>query len=393
MPDNPDEVFPEQKTESWFRVTDWLLRCKVTTGVRSRHFVIITVLFAVFTYVYYGILDSYHDIYVIIFFYPLIYAAVVYRTRGVVISGLVFLAIMLPHALVLAEDLILLARTLIFALFAFLVSGLGATLLNYLEQQMEAYREILALNDELNGYIKRLESAQQQLVQAAKLSALGQLSAAVAHELNNPLAGVLIYTKLLSSRLSGDSFDREKTLANLAKIEEAINYSSGIISSLLDFARQTKPALKPVRISEVIDRVISLAGHQARMNNIEIIVKKDSGLPSVSADSNQLQQVFLNLTVNAIQAMGHGGTLTIRTSLDENGWVAVSVEDTGCGITDENMENLFTPFFTTKEEVKGVGLGLSVSYGIIESHGGIIEVDSEPGKGSVFTVHLPPSRE
>ncbi len=389
----PDREHLPQREDSQLGVTNWLLRAKATTGIRSIHFWIILGLFAIFAYIYYGVLTAFHDIYVILFFYPLIYAAVIYRLRGVLISGLVFLAVLLPYALLISYDMPLLIRSLIFALFAFLISSLGATLLNYLEHQIEAYEEILSLNEELNGYIERLQSTQRQLIQAEKLSAIGQLAAAVAHELNNPLAGVLIYTKLLMKKIGDDSFDREETLANLLKIDTAVNQCSRIIRGLLDFARQSEPALKPVIISSVIDQVISLVGHQAVMKKVAVAREEAPALPPVLADFNQLQQVFINLAVNAIQATSEGGRLTIRSSLGEDGRVRVSFQDTGCGIPPENIDKIFTPFFTTKEEVKGVGLGLSVSYGIIERHGGKIEVQSEVGKGSTFTVYLPVYQE
>ena len=373
-------------------VTGRLLQAKARTVFRGPHFWIIAGLFIVFSYVYYGVLASFQDVYVIIFFYPLIYAAIVYRVRGVVISGLVFLGILLPQALIFAQDPLSLMRTLIFALFAFLVSGLGATLLNYLEHQVEAYQEILSLNSELNSYIERLQKTQQQLIQAAKLSSIGQLSAAVAHELNNPLAGVLVYTRLMKDKLAKDSFDKEQMQKSLIKIESAIDYCTGIIRGLLDFARQSEPLLRPVTISRAIDKAMSLVGHQAKMKRIEVVREDSEAMPLVMADFNQLVQVFINLVVNAVQAMNEGYTLTIRAS-QEDGWVRISVQDTGCGIPRENMDRLFTPFFTTKDEVKGVGLGLAVSYGIIERHGGRIEVESEVNKGSTFTIVLPAYKE
>ena len=235
---------PHQKESPQLRVIKWLLRAKAT-GIKNPHFWIILGLMAGLGYLYYGVLTAFHDVYVILFFYPLIYAAIVFRLRGVMISWVVFLGILLLHAMLFSTDPYSLARSLLFAAFAFLISSLIATQLNYLERQLEAYREILSLNEELNNY--------------------------------------------------------------------------------------------------------------------------------------------------AIQAMPDGGKLTIRTSLGDGGYIQVSVQDTGCGIPPENLDKLFTPFFTTKEEVKGVGLGLAVSYGIIERHGGRIEVQSEVGQGSTFTVHLPAS--
>jgi two-component system NtrC family sensor kinase len=279
-------------------------------------------------------------------------------------------------------------RSLIFALFAVLTCSLVAAQLNLLERQLAAYRDISILNDELNKHIEQLERTQRQLIQSEKLNAIGQLAASVAHEINNPLAGVLVYAKLISKKLNGNNFDKEETLNNLKKIEMAVNHCSRIIRSLLDFSRQTEPSLQPVMINDIIDDVMSLVGHQAEMNHVAIDRNEDSSLPPIMADAVQLKQVFVNLIVNAIQAMPEGGQLNI-TSTSDNNSVSISFRDTGSGIDSENMDKLFTPFFTTKQEVSGVGLGLAVSYGIIERHNGRIEVQSKVGDGSTFTVHLP----
>lgn len=371
------------------QIIERLLSLKATTVIKSPHFWIVTGLIAVFGYIYYGVLTAFHDVYVVLFFYPLLYAAVVFRMRGVLGSSLFFLCILLPHALIFSEDPYSLVRSLLFAAFAFLLSGLVATQLNYLERQLEAYREIIALNEELNNYIERLESTQRQLIQAEKLNAIGQLAASIAHEINNPLAGVLVYTKLVSKKIGSESYDKGETLNNLSKIESAVNHCSKLVKGLLDFSRQSKPVFNPVLISSVIDQVMSLVGHQANMKSIKVLREETPQLPPVMADFDQLQQVFLNLIINAIQAMPDGGKLTIRSALEKDGRVSISIQDTGCGISPENMEKLFIPFFTTKEKGKGVGLGLAVSYGIIERHNGKIDVQSKPGEGSAFTVHLP----
>ncbi len=365
-----------------------LLRAKAKTGFRNPHFWIIIGVFIAFTWVYYALLESYKDIYIIIFFYPLMYAAIVYRIRGVIISGVVFLGILLPQALIVSQDPVFLIRTLIFAAFAYLAAALGAVLLNYLEHQLEAYQEILSLNEKLSDSIDKLKKTQQQLIQAAKLSSIGQLSAAIAHELNNPLAGILIYTRLMKEKLIKGTIEREKLQNNLEKIESAIEYCSSIIQGLLDFARQTEPLLRPVTVGRAIDKAMSLAGHQLKMKTIDASREDAPSQSLVVADFNQLVQVIINLIVNAVQAMKEGGKLTINTSQDDS-WVRISIGDTGYGIPQENMDKLFTPFFTTKEDVKGVGLGLAVSYGIIKRHGGRIEVKSEVGKGSTFTIVLP----
>jgi signal transduction histidine kinase len=379
-------LLPEKGLSSG--LTLQLLRSKAKTGFRSPHFWIIIALFIIFTFIYYYLLESYRDIYIIIFFYPLIYAAVVYRIRGVIVTGVVFLCILLPQALVVSQDPVFLVRTLIFAAFAYLVAAFGAVLLNYLENQLEAYQEILSLNEKLNDYIDKLHKTQRQLIQAAKLSSLGQLSAAVAHELNNPLAGILVYARLAKEKIVKGVIDKEKLKGNMEKIESAIKYCNNIIQGLLDFARQTEPLLRPVTVGRAIDKAMSLAGHQIKMKTIEVSRTDAPSQSLVVADFNQLVQVIINLILNAVQAMKEGGRLNISTS-QEDSQVKIAISDTGDGIPPENMEKLFTPFFTTKEDVKGVGLGLAISYGIIERHGGKIEVRSEVGKGSTFTIVLP----
>ena len=235
--------------------------------------------------------------------------------------------------------------------------------------------------------LNRLKATQEELIQAEKLTSLGQMAASIAHEVNNPLSGVLVYTKLLSKKLDSDTFSKQEALGYLSKMDSEISRSSGIIRNLLDFARQSKPLLRPMNINQAIEQALSLVGHQAQLQNIEVIKELSPSLPNVTADFDQLQQVFTNLILNAIQAMPDGGKLTLRTSLVDD-QIRVDVQDTGCGISRENLRKLFTPFFTTKEKGKGVGLGLAVVHGIIQRHQGTIEVQSEVGKGSTFTIYL-----
>jgi two-component system NtrC family sensor kinase len=202
-----------------------------------------------------------------------------------------------------------------------------------------------------------------------------------------------MYTQLLTKKLKSNTTNKDEVLEILSKMEMALTHSANLVRSLLDFARQSPLTLKPVAISKVIDQVMALVGHQAQLKKIKVVRDEALYLPEVKADFTQLQQVFINLVVNAIQAMNDGGILTIRTSQEGYHSVKVIIEDTGCGIPPENMDKLFTPFFSTKEAVKGVGLGLAVSYGIIERHGGRIEVKSQLNQGSTFSVCLPVYRE
>ncbi len=236
--------------------------------------------------------------------------------------------------------------------------------------------------------LRELKTTHEGLIQTEKLSSLGQLAASIAHEVNNPLAGVLVYTQLLAKKIAGDNFSRDTALGYLSKMESELTRSTKLIRNLLDFARQSPPSLRSVSINDVVDKALEIATHSAELQDIEVIRELGPSLPNIMADFDQLQQVCTNLILNAVQAMLEGGKLTLRTSFGD-GWLKVQVEDSGCGISQENMRKLFTPFFTTKEKGKGVGLGLAVSHGIIQRHQGRMEVQSEEGEGSTFIIYLP----
>ncbi|MDO8568760.1 MAG: [Fe-Fe] hydrogenase large subunit C-terminal domain-containing protein [Dehalococcoidales bacterium] len=236
--------------------------------------------------------------------------------------------------------------------------------------------------------LKRLRETQEGLIQAEKLTSLGQMAASIAHEVNNPLAGVLVYTQLLEKKINSGTFSETAALEYLGKMETELTRSSRLIKNLLDFARQSAPTLRQVNLNEVMNRSFELTAHSAQLKHIQVVKELSPSLPTTMADFDQLQQVLLNLIMNAIQAMPEGGILTLRSALDTSE-VKVEVQDNGCGISPENMRKLFTPFFTTKREVKGVGLGLAVAYGIVQRHRGRIEVQSKEGVGTTFTIYLP----
>jgi two-component system NtrC family sensor kinase len=236
--------------------------------------------------------------------------------------------------------------------------------------------------------LRELKKTQEGLIQTEKLTSLGQLAASIAHEVNNPLAGVLVYTQLLDKKISDDKLSKETALNYLSKMSSELTRSTRLIRNLLDFARQSPPSPRSVNINDVIDKALDLAAHSAELQNIEVIKEFSPSLPNILADFDQLQQVCTNLILNAVQAMPEGGRLTLCTSASD-GWLKAEVRDTGCGISQENMRKLFTPFFTTKGKGKGVGLGLAVAHGIIQRHQGKIEVQSEEGKGTAFSIYLP----
>jgi two-component system, NtrC family, sensor kinase len=226
----------------------------------------------------------------------------------------------------------------------------------------------------------------KKFMESERLALVGQLAANVAHELNNPLQGIVTYSHLL---LEKDSCD-EPTNQNIKKIVIQANRCRDIIRGLLDFSRQRKPDKTLSDINSILNDSISLVENQALFQNIKIVMHLDESLPKVIIDPSQIVRVFINLVVNAAEAMEGNGMLTITSRIDEfKQCIEVEVTDTGSGIPEENLEKIFDPFFTTKETGHGVGLGLAISYGIIKEHKGSISVDSEAGRGTTFTVRLP----
>jgi two-component system NtrC family sensor kinase len=228
---------------------------------------------------------------------------------------------------------------------------------------------------------------QAQLIQSAKLLAIGQMISGVAHELNNPLTTVMGYAQLLQM-----SDVDESVKEDLQTIYHDALRAQRIVQNLLTFARQKKPQRSSVDINEVIERTLPLADYQLKVENVEVVTELAENLPWTMADDYQLQQVFLNIINNARQAMAEhkdGGTLTVRTELLEDDIIRASFTDTGPGISSEVLDRIFDPFFTTREVGAGTGLGLSVSHGIIQEHDGRIWVETTPGHGATFFVELP----
>jgi two-component system, NtrC family, sensor kinase len=227
---------------------------------------------------------------------------------------------------------------------------------------------------------------QEKLMRSDRLAVLGQLAAGVAHEINNPLGSILLFTRLTLQQTTGDGQMRD----NLERIELETRRCHAIVQSLLDFARRREPKVEPVDVNQLADSAVSFFDKQNLLKNIKIVRNYGGNLPSIQADQQQLQQVLINMIVNASGAMNGKGVLTIETSdSGADGSVRISIADTGCGIPPENLDRIFDPFFTTKDVGHGTGLGLSVSYGIIQAHKGDIAVSSTPGTGSRFTITLP----
>ena len=231
---------------------------------------------------------------------------------------------------------------------------------------------------------RALRDTQEQLLQSEKLAAMGRLTSQIAHELNNPLYGIMNTLELLKTEIPTDN--RRRKILEMA-LSETIRLSD-LLRKMLSFSKPDQEERHPVDINSVLDEILLLHEKQLKENDISMAVTFAEGLGLVNASKNQLRQVFLNMVANARDAMPDGGTLSVVTRGDTE-TVCVEVTDTGTGIREEHLDKIFDSFFTTKGEVKGVGLGLSVCYGFIKDHGGDIEVKSQVGKGTAFTISLP----
>ncbi|HUH98493.1 MAG TPA: GAF domain-containing protein [Anaerolineales bacterium] len=256
------------------------------------------------------------------------------------------------------------------------------------ERQLETVRQLRVAQVELKARMAAQQEAERRLLQAAKLAAVGEMAAGIAHELNNPLTTVTGFTELLLDESASDAPHR----ADIELILKEARRARDVVRRLLDFARQGERTRTKADINEVIEDVLMLTRHLIHTSGVQLSLELAKDLPWISVDVNQMKQVFLNLIHNALQAMPAGGNMGIQTSLrtkDDRTWIAVAIKDTGIGIEINNKDRIFEPFFTTKGDQGGTGLGLSVTYGIVTDHGGTIEVDSLTGKGSTFVVWLP----
>ena len=250
-----------------------------------------------------------------------------------------------------------------------------------------------SLETKVEDRTQQLKAAHQKLLQTDRLASLGELSASVAHEINNPIAGVLNLSMLLQRMLKDDGVPHERIpefRKYLAQVTSETTRVGRIVSDLLAFSRRSKPQRAPADFNKIVRMTLSLVQHKMKLSGVEVETRLTDDLPAVPCDQSQMQQVVLNLLMNAAEATQSKSVrrIVVTTSAD-SGLVRLIVADTGEGIAPANLSKIFHPFFTTKPEGKGVGLGLAVSYGIIQAHGGDIEVTSKVGEGATFTVSLP----
>jgi len=249
----------------------------------------------------------------------------------------------------------------------------------------------------LKGYDLEFKKQQKQIIRAEKLTAMGQLAAVVAHEINNPLGGISNCIKLISTKINKPNpkpKDFKDSIKYLRTSEQELNRCIRIIRNFLTFSR--RPNLNPVltNINSIILELIALIEPQAKVQNIMISIELKSDLPQLMVDAQQLHQALMNIILNSLEAMPQGGKLKVRSGYDQRDeTIKIEITDTGYGIPEENLPYLFEPFFSSKPEGKGTGLGLSIVYEVIDEHNGSIELESEVGKGTTFTVKLPIHKE
>jgi two-component system NtrC family sensor kinase len=262
------------------------------------------------------------------------------------------------------------------------------------KQTQELEDWVRTLGQKVKERTEELRIAEAEVARGEKLASIGQLAAGIAHELNNPLTGILTFTSLLRQKMPAGSQDAE----DLDLVIRETRRCASIIRRLLDFARDKPPQKAQVDINALALETVRFVERSAALQQVDIATQFDPGLPPVFADADLIKQVLMNILVNAQQAIAERGHILVRTRAVERRppgggeprtMVEIAISDTGCGIDKANLQRIFDPFFTSKEVGKGTGLGLSVSYGIVASHGGDIEVESTPGEGSTFRVILP----
>ena len=252
----------------------------------------------------------------------------------------------------------------------------------------KAKDEVTALVAAFNKMANEIEDRQEALVQSRKIAAIGTFTSGIAHELNNPINNIRLTAEALLEEV--DTLTVEETKELGMDIMNQADRASDIVKNLLDFSRtDCSSTLARLSPKEVLESTYKLVKNQIIVDGVSLISNIPDNLPPIYGNLRKLQQVFLNLLLNAIQAMPDGGTITVTASQESDRMVRVDVTDTGTGIRPEDLEHIFDPFYTTKEVGAGTGLGLSVTYSIVKKHGGHIEVKSEPGKGTTFSVFFP----
>ena len=317
-----------------------------------------------------------HNLFQRLYYLPIIYAAIYFGWRGGLAASTVSAVCYIPHILHAWHHMLDYAMNQYAEIIVFFLVGTVTGVLA--DKGMRQRRELAALNREL-------QDSFEQIKRADRLAAIGQLSASLAHEIRNPLASIDGATNLIES----EQTPQEMRKASLAIIRKEVQRLNRLLTNLLDFARPRKPEFQTVHADRLIDGIIALAGHSAEQKGITLHKDVSATVPPFECDPEQIKQVILNLVINALQAMTGSGEITLAArQLDSS--VVISVRDQGPGINDEDLDKIFNPFYTTKDE--GTGLGLSVVYQIVNQHGGVVTAVRNPEGGMTFSLTIPLSQ-
>lgn len=322
-----------------------------------------------------------HNVFQRLYYLPIVYAAVYFGWRGGLLASSASAILYIPHILMSWHGMPDYAANQYAEIILFFLVGTTTGVLA--DRERKRRLELQAMTDQLSKVYRELQDSFEQLKRADRLSAIGELSASLAHEIRNPLGSIEGAAQILRQPQTTEEMHDEF----LGVIEKESRRLSRLLTNLLDFARPRPPEFQAVDVGPVVDAVVALLSHTAQQSGIQLRKHVPPGLPPVESDSEQLKQVILNLTINAIQAMPVGGEIEIFVAENDDTGVVIAIKDQGVGIPGENVEKIFDPFFTTKDG--GTGLGLSVAHQIITQHGGVITAERNPNRGMTFSVLIP----
>lgn len=320
-----------------------------------------------------------HEILERLYYLPIVFAAIAFGRLGGVVAAICAIVCYIPHILASSNGSTQLMASKYAEMVIFLAVGIVTGILADRERRRAV--ELEASADELRTTHAELKSSVNQLRQADRLLALGQLVAGLAHEIRNPLGSIEGAVDICRRTAS-----EEKRVEFFGIIKKEVARLNNLLSSLLDFARTRTPQMHPSRIESVLESVVTLVTHSAHRKGISIVTNVPPGLPDVECDTQQIQQALLNVAINAIQATGPGGAVRISVS-EQDGWITLAVHDQGPGIAETDLNRIFDPFFTTKDG--GTGLGLAISYQILLQHAGQILARPNTDVGMTFTLTFP----
>lgn len=326
-----------------------------------------------------------HNFFQRLYYLPIVFAAIYFGWLGGVGAATCIAACYIPHIFMAWKPFPGYSMNQYAEIAVFFLVGLVTGLLG--DRERKRKQELEQTAEQLSKVYAELQDSFEQLKRADRLSAIGHLSAGLAHEIRNPLASIEGAVGILEQR----ELSEERRVEFLGIVKKECRRLNRLLTNLLDFARPRRPDYQIVDVSQILSSVVSLAAHMASQFSITLCTDFPSGVPPIECDPEQLKQVILNLTINAIQAMPDGGEILLSARTKNSNILIIQVKDQGSGISPEELDKVFNPFFTTKEN--GTGLGLSMAHQIVSQHGGILSAERNPDKGMTFSVLLPRRQE